>query len=309
MSEILHSYKYNRSALEISGKEADTFLNDILTAELVLLPCGKMRMSCLLSPQGRILHDMLIYRIRSDCYWIEVASNKIQDLKNRIVMYRLRKEISVDILENWYSAHLYHRDGSSFSPKQIALVTGSLEADEFSFEDSRRPELGLHIISKERNVEAQKKGWVNVSFIKWESIRIANMVPSGDIDLTPNRSLLLEANLELFSAVDFQKGCYIGQEVTARTKYRGLVKKKIVPISSKVLLEKDEPIFQEGKKIGVCNSAVKLDGGRFLALATLRIEAIKANIENKVDLESNTASVNIELPSWHKADVFSKKRK
>ena len=307
MSEILHSYKYNRSALEISGKEADTFLNDILTAELVLLPIGKMQMSCLLSPQGRILHDMLIYRIRSDCYWIEVASNKIQDLKNRIVMYRLRKEISVDILENWYSAHLYYRDGSSFSPKQIALIIEGLEADEFSFEDSRRPELGLHIISKERNVDAQKKGWVNVNLIKWESIRIANMVPSGDIDLTPNRSLLLEANLELFSAVDFQKGCYIGQEVTARTKYRGLVKKKIVPISSKVLLEKDEPIFQDGKKIGVCNSAVKLDDGRFLALATLRIEAIKANIESKVELESNTASVNVELPSWHEADVFSKK--
>ena len=309
MSETLHSYKNNRSALEISGKEADTFLNDILTAELVLLPIGKMQMSCLLSPQGRILHDMLIYRIRSDCYWIEVASNRIQDLKNRIVMYRLRKEISIDLLENWHSAHLYHRDGSSFLPKEIALVTESLEPDEFSFEDSRRPELGLHIISKERNIDAQKKGWVNVNLVRWDTIRITNMVPSGDIDFTPNRSLILEANLDLFSAVNFQKGCYIGQEVTARTKYRGLVKKKIVPISSKALLKKEDPIFQEGKKIGVCNSTVKLDDGRFLALATLKIEAIKANIENQIDLKSNTASVNVELPSWLAADDFSKKSK
>ena len=75
------------------------------------------------------------------------------------------------------------------------------------------------------------------------------MVPVGNIDLTPNRTLMLEANLDMFSAVDFNKGCYIGQEVTARTKYRGLIKRKIVPISSKSLLKKDMIIFQDQKEV------------------------------------------------------------
>ena len=307
MSIILHSRKHNQSAVEISGKEADTFLNDILTAELVSLPIGRMQMSCLLSPQGRILNDMLIYRIRSDCYWIEAASSQILDLKNRIVMYRLRKAISIDILEFWHSAHLYHRDGSSFSPTEITLIKKNLGADEFLFEDSRRPELGLHIICNKHKIDAQNKSWTDIDLTKWESIRIANMVPSGKIDLTFNRSLMLEANLDLFSAVDFQKGCYIGQEVTARTKYRGLVKKKIVPVSSAAFLEKDKPIFQEGKKIGACSSTVKLDDGRFLALATIKIEALKANIEKKIEFKSDTGSVRVELPSWYRTDALLKR--
>ena len=126
MSIILHSYKHDRAALEVSGEEADTFLNDILTAELGLLPAGRMQMSCLLSPQGRILHDMLIYRVRSDCYWIEVASTQIIDLKKRIAMYRLRKAITIDIIENWHSAHLYHQDDSAFLATQITQIKDNL---------------------------------------------------------------------------------------------------------------------------------------------------------------------------------------
>ena len=91
MTKPFYSLKNNCAAIEISGEEVGSFLNDILTAELNLLPVGKMQMSCLLSPQGRILHDMLIYRIRTDCFWIETNKNQISDLKNRLAIYKLRK--------------------------------------------------------------------------------------------------------------------------------------------------------------------------------------------------------------------------
>ena len=307
MSIILHSYKHDRSALEVSGDETDTFLNDILTAELVSLPAGKMQMSCLLSPQGRILHDMLIYRIRANCYWIEVASTQIIELKKRITMYRLRKAITIEILENWHSAHLYHQDGSALSAKQITQIKDDLNDNQLVFEDSRRPELGLHIICKEHKINLQNQGWEDVDLVKWESLRIANMVPSGEIDLSPNRTLMLEANLDLFQAVDFQKGCYIGQEVTARTKYRGLVKKKLVPVSCAKKLHKETLIFQNGKEVGVCHSSVKLEDGRYLALATLRLDALKSNINNQIEFVSNTQSVILELPSWYESDVLNDK--
>ena len=304
MSIILHSYKYDRAALEVSGEEADTFLNDILTAELGLLPAGRMQMSCLLSPQGRILHDMLIYRVRSDCYWIEVASTQIIDLKKRIAMYRLRKAITIDIIENWHSAHLYHQDGSAFLATQITQIKDNLNDNQLVFEDSRRPELGLHIISKETNINAQNQSWEEVDLARWESLRIANMVPSGEIDLTPNRTLMLEASLDLFQAVDFQKGCYIGQEVTARTKYRGLVKKMLVPVSCAAPLHKDTPIFQDDREVGLCHSSVPLGDGRYLALAMLRLDALKSNINNQIEFVSNTQPVKLELPSWYESDVF-----
>ena len=91
--KTFYSLKNNCAAIEISGEEVGSFLNDILTAELNLLPVGKMQMSCLLSPQGRILHDMLIYRIRTDCFWIETNKNQILDLKNRLAIYKLRKKL------------------------------------------------------------------------------------------------------------------------------------------------------------------------------------------------------------------------
>ena len=93
MTKPFYSLKNNCAAIEISGEEVGSFLNDILTAELNLLPVGKMQMSCLLSPQGRILHDMLIYRIRTDCFWIEINKNQILDLKNRLAIYKLRKKL------------------------------------------------------------------------------------------------------------------------------------------------------------------------------------------------------------------------
>ena len=93
MSKPFYSLKNNCAAIEISGEEVGSFLNDILTAELNLLPVGKMQMSCLLSPQGRILHDMLIYRIRTNCFWIEINKNQILDLKNRLAIYKLRKKL------------------------------------------------------------------------------------------------------------------------------------------------------------------------------------------------------------------------
>ena len=133
------------------------------------------------------------------------------------------------------------------------------------------------------------------------------MVPVGNIDLTPNRTLMLEANLDMFSAVDFNKGCYIGQEVTARTKYRGLIKRKIVPISSKSLLKKDMMIFQDQKEVGSCLSSVGLEDGSFLALATLRLEAIKSFVDTKDALNSEIASVYIALPNWYDLKTGSKK--
>ena len=305
MSIMLYSYKHERSALEVSGEKAAEFLNDILTSELVLLPAGKMQMSCLLSPQGRILHDMLIYRISSNCYWIEVASTQIKDLEKRIAMYRLRKAINIDILENWHSAHLYHQDCSAFSTTEINRIKDNLNETQLVFEDSRRSELGLHIVCKEHKINLDNQSWKRIDLAKWESLRIANMVPSGVIDLIPNRTLMLEANLDLFQAVDFQKGCYIGQEVTARTKYRGLVKKKIVPISCVAPLYRDTPIFQDDRKVGSCHSSVKLQDGRYLALATVRLDALKSNINDQIEFVSDKQCVKLELPCWYESDYLN----
>ena len=92
---LFYCPKRDRAAVELSGEAVGSFLNDLLTSEVNTLPVGAMQMSCLLSPQGRILHDMLIFRIEADRFWIEVSKNQILNLKKSFEMYRLRKIINL----------------------------------------------------------------------------------------------------------------------------------------------------------------------------------------------------------------------
>ena len=127
---LFYCRKQARAAIELTGEEVGSFLNDILTAELNSLPVGEMQMSCLLSPQGRILHDMLIFRIRENCFWLEVGNNQILELKKSFEMYRLRKFITIKILENWSSFHFFHIDGKAFSSEQIKEIQAKLDDNE-----------------------------------------------------------------------------------------------------------------------------------------------------------------------------------
>ena len=246
---LFYCLKHERAAIELAGGDVGSFLNDILTAELKTLPVGEMRMSCLLSPQGRILHDMLVFRIKADCFWLEVGKDQILDLKKSFEMYRLRKSITIKILENWSSAHLFYLGKKTFVSSQINKISAKLDGNELIFRDQRCSALGLHIIRNGKISDKVNQNWKNADLASWDEIRISNMVPLGKIDLTPNRALMLETNLDIFSAVDFNKGCFIGQEVTARTKYRGLAKKKMIPISSPTPLRKDMLVYQGEKQI------------------------------------------------------------
>jgi folate-binding protein YgfZ len=95
-----------------------------------------------------------------------------------------------------------------------------------SCSDPRGPKLGSHCLIEAHHLPEQM-GAIN----SWHANRIAAGVPEGSIDLTPERALMLEAGLDRLGAVDFEKGCYVGQEVTARTHYRGLVKRRLVPLT------------------------------------------------------------------------------
>jgi folate-binding protein YgfZ len=95
---------------------------------------------------------------------------------------------------------------------------------------------------------------------RWHANRIAASVPEGSVDLTPERALMLEAGLDRLGAVDFEKGCYVGQEVTARTHYRGLVKRRLVPLT----IAGDPPaidsdIMWQGTAIGKSKTAAALN--------------------------------------------------
>ena len=202
--------------ISVAGDEACAFLQSIITANVETLPIGACRPAALLTPQGRVLIDIMVYRPASDQFLLRSDGARRDDLFTRLRRYRLRRLIDLAIEPNIRLVLLLSNQAAETI--DIPMI--------MSCSDPRSPKLGSHCLVETHHLPAQM-GAID----SWHANRIAAGVPEGSLDLTPERALMLEAGLDQLGAVDFEKGCYVGQEVTARTHYRGLVKRRLVPLT------------------------------------------------------------------------------
>lgn len=202
--------------ISVAGDEACAFLQSIITANVETLPIGACRPAALLTPQGRVLIDMMVYRPASDRFLLRSDAARRDDLFTRLRRYRLRRLIDLAIEPDIRLVLLLSNQAAETMAIQMIM----------SCSDPRSPKLGSHCLVETHHLPAQM-GAID----SWHANRIAAGVPEGSLDLTPERALMLEAGLDRLGAVDFEKGCYVGQEVTARTHYRGLVKRRLVPLT------------------------------------------------------------------------------
>lgn len=239
-----------------------TFLQDILTADIASLSSGQMRQSCLLSPQGRILVEMGLYipeqKADEEQLYIACDSRQADELLKKLKLYRLRRKITLERCDDL--TLIAYADEAA---EKVAIADIVTKAP-----DKRAPNRGHHaIISKESLPDL-----ILGHYETYLAARLLDAIPEGPDELTPNRALMLEAGLELFDAVDFKKGCYIGQEVTARTRYRGLVKRRLVPVKASHLTA-DGPIINDDKEVGRILATAAIDGA-MIGLASLKLTAI-----------------------------------
>ena len=265
----------HRAIISVSGDEPLAFLHDILTANLVARSAGEMTQSCLLSPQGRILMEMLVMVADKTDVFIACDEAQKDELAKKLKLYRLRRKIAIELVEDAILV------ASDEAPSQKTLVTCA---------DNRCADRGyVSVIAK--------SGASDINFSDndaYHAKRIADGIPEGAVDLTPNRALILEAGLDLFEAVDFQKGCYIGQEVTARTKYRGLVKRRLVPVKA-AKLETGAPVSQDDKEVGVILSVAQI-GDEMVGLASLKLQAIH-DYEAGAILQAQESALSLHIPA------------
>ena len=231
--------------ISVAGDEACAFLQSIITANVETLPIGACRPAALLTPQGRVLIDMMVYRPAMDRFLIRSDMARRDDLFTRLRRYRLRRPIDLAIEPDIRLVLLLGNQDAETTAITMIMVSS----------DPRSPQLGSHCLVEARHLPAQM-GAID----RWHANRIAAGVPEGSVDLTPERALMLEAGLDRLGAVDFEKGCYVGQEVTARTHYRGLVKRRLVPLT----IAGDPPaidsdILWQGTVIGKSKTAAALN--------------------------------------------------
>lgn len=260
------------------------FLQDILTADIASLSSGQMRQSCLLSPQGRILVEMGLYipeqKADEEQLYIACDSRQADELLKKLKLYRLRRKITLERCDDL--TLIAYADEAA---EKVAIADIVTKAP-----DKRAPNRGHHaIISKESLPDL-----ILGHYETYLAARLLDAIPEGPDELTPNRALMLEAGLELFDAVDFKKGCYIGQEVTARTRYRGLVKRRLVPVKASHLTA-DGPIINDDKEVGRILATAAIDGA-MIGLASLKLTAIH-DAEVGSLLHHDGAPVSLAVPA------------
>ncbi len=190
----------NRGLIHIEGPDRFEFLQALITNDLEKLSAEQMVYACLLTPQGKFLHDFFCIWgkdfILLDCE----GGERAQDLYRRLNMYRLRKDVQISVEEQ----------------NEVYAVFG----EPLGLPDPRDPEMGSRTFEK-------PEGIVSKPFGEWDIHRIKLGIPDGSRDLIPDKSTMDEGNMDQINAIDYDKGCYIGQELTARMHYRGLGKRKL----------------------------------------------------------------------------------
>ena len=282
----------DKHIISLSGEHVRDFLNDILTAQINTLASNTARAACLLSPQGRILFDMMVIAT-ADTVYLVTEEEQAAPLAKRLTMYRLRRKIEIVVRPDLLAGHIWGKDHADFS-----LPDSSISAH-----DERHKDLGsLVLFSKTDGLPKQSEEKY------WQALRISLGVPEGAADLTPNRTLMLEAGLHLLGAIDFEKGCYVGQEVTARTHYRGLVKRRLLPVFASGELISGQSLQRGDTAIGQTSSTACLPDAGHIALASLRLDAVQDSLTGTAELTTDNGQIiSLHIPDWmHPLPSFDK---
>jgi folate-binding protein YgfZ len=285
----------DRGILAVSGPDRRPFLQGLVSNDVDKVSPTAAHYAALLTAQGKYLHDFMMVEA-SESIWLDAEAARLGDLKRRLSMYRLRAKVSLDDRPDLAVAAIFGADITAIlglpSEPGAARPFGSGVA----FVDPRLALLGARAIlpCEEARAVLADAGFVETGFDSYDRLRLSLGVPDGRRDLVLEKSILLESGFDELNGVDWQKGCYIGQELTARTKYRGLIKKRLMPVR----IDGPTPppgavVTADGREIGEMRSS--RDG---LGLALLRIEPVH---EGKT-LAAGEASLVPVRPAWMRLD-------
>ncbi len=287
-------YLENRKVLKVSGLNCVDFLNNILTSDISKLKPLETIPAALLSPQGKVLYDILVSLdfpkySEEKSILIEYDLFCENELINKLNMYNLRKEVKIE--KTNYYVHV------SINPK----------CSENSLRDKRFSNTNVNInrvYNEKKPINLTDKSYTS----NWyDLIRYKNGIPEGTKEIEINTTLPMEINLDLLGGISFEKGCFIGQEVNARIKYKGLVKRKYVPIyfknknfSFSNLDEIDNKIFLKTQNIGeVIALILNKEDDIWYGIAKIKLPQLYLFEENdKLECDFCSSKIKIHFPIY-----------
>ena len=275
----------DRAVIAISGEDARDFLQGLITNNIEKVSPTRAIYAALLTPQGKFLHDFFITEYK-DRLLMDCEAARVPDLIKRLTMYRLRAKVEItDESEQWDVGVMLPMWGEPDTAGEDDAGSAKTRFDGVSYIDPRHAGLGERSIRLKDEDDTFSKDQVLLKKNRatYHARRLALGIPDSAADLTPEKSMPMEAGFDVLNGIDFEKGCYVGQEVTARMKHRDLVKKRLLPVTFDGDATPGTPIDCDGVTAGELHS---VQGNRGLAL--LRLDLVK-----KGGLTVNGVSVTV----------------
>jgi folate-binding protein YgfZ len=263
--------RLDRGLIRVSGPDAVSFLDNLLTQDVERLDEASVLYGALLSPQGKVICDMFLWRGDSDGVVIEADTTRASDLLRRLAIYKLRAQVVVE---------------------DVGAILGVATADapfEGAVADPRLAGLGWR-----RLVSRDEAATMTDGTEAYDHKRLALGVPDLAHDAAPEEVFALEALLEELNGVDFRKGCFVGQENVSRMKRRATTRKKFCPIAFDGPAPAfGAPVLAGGAEVGTVRTG---EAGR--ALALLRLDRAIEALDAGQTLTVEARSARLDPPSW-----------
>ena len=286
------AYITSKSFISIKGEDSIDFIQNIISNDIKKVADNNCIFASLLTPQGKFLFEFIIFKTKN-IFFIECNSELTKELFNKLYNYKLRSKIEIKIEDNLISIDIPFVKFKSLNINKLNLINYK---NYLIFEDPRIKNTSARAIIEQSKIK---------EFLNDLNIELSNEkyllekklfdvgVPSKDIQKLQNQLFSLEANFLELNGIDQKKGCYVGQENTARMHLKNKVNKRLFAlqtINGKV---------KEGQKINLDNEEI----GKVLIDDLFPFALIKINKDNKnlianKELKTETASIKINIPSW-----------
>ncbi|MCH6588751.1 MAG: folate-binding protein YgfZ [Proteobacteria bacterium] len=294
MSAAQYAILDARGLLRAAGPDVRSFLQGMVSNDVTKIGPERAVWSAFLTPQGKFLHEFFMTEEAGPgavSLLLDCEAARLDDLRGRLARYKLRAKIELTDVSADHVVAAIFGDGAL---EALDLPAGLGAAQPFgggiAYVDPRLAGLGARAVLPRAGARAalEGAGIAAATLADYDALRIGLGVPDGSRDLEIERSPLLENGFDELHGIDWDKGCFMGQELTARTKYRALIKKRLLPVAIEgPAPEPGTQVTAAGKDAGVLRSSV--DG---VGLALLRLEHLDA------PLRAGEARLTAKKPDW-----------